>query len=549
MLKKVLIIILVILLLILGGMLSYVWYQHTHIFVEDAVYEKDAEILDLRGQEISEAHYNSVRSQLPQCQILWDVPFQGGKKSNDTTALTVTSITEGDMAMLNYFPGLKSVDAMGCGDYAAIEALKAAYPKLEVRYQVSLGEKSFDPDVTELTLENGDYQLEALLENLKHLPGVTTILLPKTDLTFEQMDAIRAAYEAVSLDFTVEVLGQEYASDTASLDLSAMTSEDVEAVSAALPMLAGLTEIQLMDASGKSALTLEDVKAIQTAAPDALVHYSFDFFGVKLSTTDEEVHIKNKKIGDANEAQVRLALDVMENCSRFVLENCKLTNETMAKIREDYRDKTKVVWRIWFGKVGSTLTDAEILRAVYDLQDDNSSALYYCEDVRYIDIGHSDFLDGIDFMAGMTKLEAAIISGAPVKSLEPLANCTELKFLELANCIYFTDLSPLANCTQLEMLNLSYAKIEDLSALDELPLTHFTYIRNKTSAEEEARFIEKHPECWTVFENGDQPYGKGWRYDEDGLTFLPWYAKLVEVFRYPNPYNNVGWYLPKEETE
>ena len=146
-------------------------------------------------------------------------------------------------------------------------------------------------------------------------------------------------------------------------------------------------------------------------------------------------------------------------------------------------------------------------------------------------------------MAGMTKLEAAIISGAPIKSLEPLAKCTQLKFLELANCIYFTDLEPLKNCTQLEMLNLSYAKIEDLSALDELPLTHFTYIRNKTSAEEEARFAKQHPDCWTVFENGDQPYGIGWRYDEDGLSFLPWYAKLVEVFHYPNAYNNIGWYL------
>ena len=34
----VFIVILVILLLILGGMVGYVWYQGTHIFVEDAVY-------------------------------------------------------------------------------------------------------------------------------------------------------------------------------------------------------------------------------------------------------------------------------------------------------------------------------------------------------------------------------------------------------------------------------------------------------------------------------------------------------------------------------
>jgi len=543
MLKKVLIIILIVLLLILGGMLGFVWYQHTHIFVEDAVYAKSAEMLDLRGQDISIAHYNAVHSQLPQCEIFWDVPFQGSRKSSDTTSLTIQSLEEADIAMLKYFPGLKSVDAMECGDYTQLEALKAQYPNLEVRYQVSLGGRSFDPTVTELTLANGDYDYDTLMQNLVYLRQVQTILLPKTDLTLEQMDNISMEYSGIALDFTVEVLGQEYASDTASLDLSAMAPEDVEAACAALPMLANLTDIQLMDASGASKLSLENVKALQAAAPGALVHYTFDFFGVTISTTDEEVQIKNKKIGDDNEAQVRLALDVMENCSRFVLENCKLSDETLAKIREDYRDKTKVVWRVWFGQGGSSLTDAEILRVVYGLMDDNCHDLVYLEDVRFMDIGHSEQLDYIDFVAGMTKLEAAIISGAPVKSLEPLANCTELKFLELANCIYFTDLSPLKNCTQLEMLNLSYAKIEDLSALDELPLTHFTYIRNKTSEEEEKRFIGQHPDCWTVFENGDQPYGEGWRYDEDGLTFLPWYAKLVEVFRYPNAYNNIGWYL------
>lgn len=543
MLKKALIIILVTLLLILGGMLGYVWYQNTHIFVEDAVYAKDSELLDLRGQEISPDHYDSLHRQLPQCEILWDVPFQGGSKPNDTTALTVTTLTDADVAMLKYFPDLEKVDAMNCSDYAQLEAIRTQYPDLEVTYQVSLGVKAFDLSVTELVLENGDYDYDTLLANLKYLPQVQNIMLPRTDLDFDQMDAISMAYSRVALEFTVEVLGQEYASDANALDLSAITPEEVAGLAEELPKLLNLHEIKLTDDSGNSKLSLEDVKTIKSIVPNASIEYSFDFYGVKISLSDEEVVITNKKIGDENEDQVRQVLDVLENCSRFVLDNCKLSNETMAKIREDYRHKTKVVWRVWFGKVGSTLTDAEILRAVYDLQDDNSSALYYCEDVRYMDIGHSEYLNAIDFVAGMTKLEAVILSGAPIKSLEPLANCKALKFLEMANCIYITDLSPLASCTQLEMLNLSYAKVEDLSALDELNLTHFTHIRNKISDEEKARFEELHPDCWTVWKNGDQPYGKGWRYDTDGLTQLPWYTKLVEVFRYPKAPNNVGWYL------
>ena len=65
--KKVLIIILVLLLVAAGITGGFWWYRETHIFVEEAVYEKSAEALDLRGQEISLEHYYSVHSQLPNC--------------------------------------------------------------------------------------------------------------------------------------------------------------------------------------------------------------------------------------------------------------------------------------------------------------------------------------------------------------------------------------------------------------------------------------------------------------------------------------------------
>jgi deoxyribodipyrimidine photolyase-like uncharacterized protein len=142
----------------------------------------------------------------------------------------------------------------------------------------------------------------------------------------------------------------------------------------------------------------------------------------------------------------------------------------------------------------------------------------------------------------MTELEVVIISGAPIKSLEPFAKCTKLKFLEMANCTYIPDLEPLRNCTELEMLNISFTSISDLSPIDELPITHLTAVKNQIPDEEEVRYTEAHPDCWIVMA-GDQPYGQGWRYDRDNQTKLPWYAKLAEAFRYPNPYNKTGWYL------
>ena len=554
--KKFLIALLVIL-LVLGlaaaGYFGYTWYRENHIFVEDAVYPISSESLDLREQDISIEHYNAVHTQLPNCQILWNVPFQGSKYSNDTEALTVSTLTQEDVELLlEYFPKLNKLDATKCSDYGMLELYKAQKPDCEVLYTVSLGKKSFAPDTAELVLENGDYDYDTMLENLIFLPEVSAIQLKMPQLTAEQIDGLKAAYEKITVTCTVELMGREYGTETTALDLSAITPEEVQTVAEKLVWLPNLTEIELMNAEGVSQLTKQDVKLLMAAAPQATVHYVFDFYGDTLTTADEQVHVKLKKIGDEGADEIRAALDLLPNCKRFVLEYCQVSNEMMAKIRDEYRDRTKVVWRVQFGR-GSALTDAQVIRAVYDLVDDNCEDLIYCEDVRFMDIGHNEFLDGVPFVAGMPKLEGIIVSGAPIKSLEPFANCKNLKFLEIAFCEYIDDLSPLAGCEKLEMLNISNTHALDLSPLDELPLTHFCARLNPSGksripTEEQERFIEKHPDCWTSF-SGAQPYGVGWRYDEDELTPLPYYAMLREVFRYakdPNIPNHVGWYLEEE---
>lgn len=555
--KKFLCVVLVILLvfaLAAGGGYAYAWYRSNHIFVDKDVYPINAEYLDLREKDISFEYYNDVHSQLPNCEILWMVPFQGGKYANDTESLTVTGFTEEDMALLlEYFPKLKHLDASGCEEYARLVSFQEQRPGCEVIYQVNLGGKSFPLDVTELVLENSDYDLATLTANLSYLPQVSTITLKTPELSLEQLEGLKAAYADITFRCTVELLGREYDTQTTALDLSAMTSGDVAEVSEKLAMLPGLATVELTNSEGVSQLTKEDVKTLMAAAPEAVFHYTFDFYGETLSTDTEEVHLKNKKIGDEGEQEVRLALDLMTNCSRFVLEDCRISNEVMAKIRDDYRDKTKVVWRIYFGG-GSTLTDVDVIRCTYDLVDDNCQNLIYCEDVRFMDIGHNEYLDAVPFVAGMPNLEYIIVSGAPIKDLTPFENCKKLKFLEIAFCEYVTDLTPLAQCESLEMLNISNTHAVDLSPLDDLPLTHMCAKMNpggvsRVSSDEQARFKAQHPDCWATFNEDSQPYGRGWRYDEDQITPLPQYALIQQAFRYPNAPNNVGWYFDENETE
>ena len=204
---------------------------------------------------------------------------------------------------------------------------------------------------------------------------------------------------------------------------------------------------------------------------------------------------------------------------------------------------TKVVWRISFGE-GTSMTDAQVVRAVYHLYDSNCENLKYLEDVRFADFGHDEFLNDGSFLAGMKSLEVLIISGSQIRDLTPLENCKNLRVLELSNCGYITDLTPLENCESLEMLNISYTKAtQGLPALEKLNITHLTAVGGvwtKNSQEDREAFQEAHPDCWIVTTGNE--YGVGWRY-EDKETQMDWYKEAAQAFRYPDAPNHVGWYL------
>ena len=560
--KKALVTILIILVLVLAlgiaGFVGYNWYRDNHVFVEGDAYDITLQSLDLTGEDITVAYYDELQAKLPDCNIRWMVPFHGGKYANDTESMTVSKLTLEDVEFIaTYFTQLKTLDASQCDAYNVLAVAEATMTHCEVVYDVDLSAVSIDHNAASLETGFGEEaDFEKLMTNLVYLPKLKMLTLRDSVLTLEQVESLRAAYPDIGITATVEVYGLEYDLEaTTELDLSGITGNDVATVVEQIKKLPNLTRVNLNPENGIGALSLEDVKTLMDALPDVVFDFSFDFYGHQLSTADEEVHIKNTKIGNEGEQNIRNALDLLKNCKRFVLENCQISNETMAKLRDDYRHQTKVVWRISYGK-GTTMTDAEVIRAVYDLVDDNCYNLIYCEDAKYMDIGHNEWLDACDFVSGMKSLEYVIISGAPIKSLEPFRNCKNLKLLEAAFCEYITDVSALADCPNLQMLNISNTHVTDLSPLDNLPLTHLTVRTNpsgkcRLSQEEQDRVLKQHPDCWISY-SGAQPYGVGWRYGEDELTPLDHYKVIRKVFRLsldPNIPNHVGWYLKDEERE
>ncbi len=474
-----------------------------------------------------------------------DVPDGTTAPTDPVYELTLV-VTEDTIGTLEDYPLLQKVDLTGSTCYAAIADYQARHPEVAVTYTVALGPvTAVPPESTALRLTQGSYDYDTLLAGLPYLKSLTSLSLPATELTAQQVTALGEAAPDVQIEYTVIVDGVELDSATTELDLSGMTPEQVAQVAPKLSLLPQLTKITLMGEDGSSLLSTEDLKALQAAAPQASIDYSFQLFGQTLNTSDTRVEFVDVQIGDEGEQAIRDALDILPHCTYFKLDGCGLSNATMEKLRDDYPG-TEIVWRVYVWE-RSWLTDTEVLRAVYHVDDSNSEPLKYLTKVKYIDMGHNTEMVDISFVSYMPELELVIFSGAPIVDLTPLASCPKLEFLELAWCGLLKDISPLSACENLKFINLGHTSVSDLSPLANLPLEQLSFVNsgNKVGFTEAdwALIQAQHPDCWITYQplndGSATPYSKGWRYTNEG-GYTDCYRKVRDVFELDKLTGNTG---------
>lgn len=239
--KWIILALVLVLLLAAGGAVGYnVWYQNSHIFVEDAVYEKDLTFLDLRGTGVSLEHYEAVRQQLESCEIRYDLPFQGSFYADDTTELTITSLTDEEVELLDYLPGLTVVHAEGCRDYEQLRALQERRPDCKVTYTVSLFGREYAQDTKELSFGSETLDMEELSAALVNLRQMKRIHFDQPTVAPQDLVALMETYPDISITWEKDAFGATYSSDVTELDLTGMifaSLEEVEQGTAYFPAL------------------------------------------------------------------------------------------------------------------------------------------------------------------------------------------------------------------------------------------------------------------------------------------------------------------------
>ena len=165
-----LLLILVLLVTVVSGVF---WHMRHYVLVDLRFYPRDVQQLDLRDQEISLRHYEKLQRRLPECDILWNVPFQETLVPHDVQELSVSALTQKDIRTLGYFARLEKVTAEDCSDYETLLKLWKQRPDLDVEYAVPLGGERYSVQVQQVVLQPVSSEE---LSRLDYLPNLKQVL-------------------------------------------------------------------------------------------------------------------------------------------------------------------------------------------------------------------------------------------------------------------------------------------------------------------------------------------------------------------------------------
>lgn len=438
-------VLLALLVLLLAGACGLFFSRYT--WAVGALWEKDAVYMDLRGEALSPEEFRELKEALPDCRILWDVPFRDFRVSSNVSSITFSELTGQECQMLEYLPNLTRLIVLHCQDNEALEAYAARHPGCRVSYPVPAAGEGFPEDAVAFTIADADeVQLEQLLHRIDGLVQVTlTGRMPGE----AEMDELIASFPEVFFLWRVRIGDTIVSSDISQLDLQGKDLDFQEI----LKLMKRLPNLRRVELTG-CPLTDEQVLRLVAAYPDCDFLWEFRIDGKTFRTDAQELDVSGWQMESPEE--IEALLPCFFNLKRVVMCGCGLDDETMDALNRRYED-IRFVWTVRIKDV-DIRTDARWFYPFKYYRDmvvgeEDLYPLRYCTDMEAIDIGHMTQVRTCDWAAFMPNLEYLILGETSITDLAPLSGLKKLKYLEMFT-LEVTDYSPLLGCTGLEDLNL-----------------------------------------------------------------------------------------------
>lgn len=393
--------------------------------------------LDLRDTGITIEQYDMLHAALPECEILWSVPFQDGFYDCAAQELVLSTLSESDLPALAYLPELTSVNADLCQDYDAIFAMMEQYPDLAVTYTVSIGEIAIAHTAEEITVTDPD--ASELLAQLSLLPNLKTVTLEGTLPDNQALIEVKNTFPEITFLWNFTVYGVETNTLAEFIDLSKVQLENTDELEAALPCFYNLTKVDMISCG----LSNPDMEALNLRHPETSFVWKVNVSGVNVRT-DIKYFMPYKhnlsKIGDLSNLRYCTEIEVLD-----------------------------------FGH-----------KCISDV-----SYIEYMPNLRFLLLLECN--PDMNIIGNCTSLEYLELCDSPVTDFWPLTNLTNLKDLNLSYTPMnltthkfgkFGDITPLLQMTWLDRLWMAFSRIGDdgrATMYEALPNTELLFLSTSST--------------------------------------------------------------------
>ena len=256
--------------------------------VEEISKLRELKKLDLRQVVVTQAEYEQLRSALPECEILWKVPFQGDLLDVGTASVYITDIREEEIQTLRYLTGLKTIEVADNSDEEMITKLAEAFPVCEIRCrEVIVGSRVFGQE-TEL-LEATEAEQEELMTALVYLPNVKTVAFSGEIAEKDRILQLKLAYPEVEFLWDFQLCGVTVNSGDREIDLSDIRMTSVEEVEQSLKYFNHLEKVVMCNCG----ISNEEMDALWKRHPETRFVWSVKI-GVGTVRTDATGYIPYK---------------------------------------------------------------------------------------------------------------------------------------------------------------------------------------------------------------------------------------------------------------
>lgn len=242
-----------------------IWFKMTHSIVQREIHQKDTTALTVTSltkrdvnamvamPALREVNANGCRdydflmelqARKPGCAVHYTVLIDGTEYPENTTKLTLRSLTEAELALFRYLPDLTAIDAQSCAEYGLLQQLRDLYPGLDVDYDIPIGVGEYP--TTSIRVETVGITEEDIAM-FQYLPRLKTVHMTNPEMDPEILLSLPEQFPDIRFTWEVEVEGITVDSKDTEVDFSGIPMTSPDAVGKALAYFPDVEMVLMSD--------------------------------------------------------------------------------------------------------------------------------------------------------------------------------------------------------------------------------------------------------------------------------------------------------------